>query len=153
MSVLNKINYLIEQQPAVVAQLFKAHRINAPVNTRNVGNAITVLRRPFVNDLLSILNIDLENDYSNATGDVNFQNVVDGLARISLGASNIANDIKGKPRLVSRNNGYIIDGRPRPGDYDDVYEPTGRIFGINRTLFFVLAGILVVAIALQYQKK
>ncbi|RFZ84771.1 hypothetical protein DYU05_03965 [Mucilaginibacter terrenus] len=133
--------------------MFTRYDIDADVTPRNVGNAAAVFRQPFVNDLLSLLP---GSKFSNLTGDdtpVNFQNVIDGLARISLGTSNIINDVKGKQRLGAYRNPIIPQrayGYPDDG-YD--YYDNDRILGINKVVFFILAGLLIWAFMSQGHKR
>jgi hypothetical protein len=152
--VIDEIVDFIARQPQAIARLFARHNIQAEPTPKNVGNAITVLRRPFVDDMLDLMHLS---EQSSLTGDdgqpVTFSKVIDGAARVFLGASNITKDVQNKNRLIATRNGYGVDGRRHDRDYyEDDYQ-TDRILGINKTLFFILAGVVAIAAFMHFSKK
>jgi hypothetical protein len=150
--LIDEIVNFIERSPQAIARLFARHDIQAAPTPKNVGNAITVIRRPFVDDLLDLMHLNEQSGFNDDNGQpVTFSRVVDGLARLSLGASNITKDVQGKPHLLATRNGFMVDGRRYEDDQEDYYQ-TDRIFGINRTLFMILAGVALLA-AIMYSTK
>ncbi|MBD1364382.1 hypothetical protein IDJ77_11235 [Mucilaginibacter sp. ZT4R22] len=153
--MIQEIIEFIERQPQAIARLFARYDIQAEPTPKNVGNAITVIRRPFVDDMLDLMHLNEQSGFNDDNGNpVTFTRVVDGLSRVALGASNIARDVQGKQRLLSTRNGYQVDprGYADRDSYDDYNYGSDRILGINKTLFMILAGVALLA-AIMYSTK
>jgi len=124
------IQTLTERHPESVAQLFKAYGYEMPVTSRNLQNFIKVHgNKPL--------------PFSNASGEEKpkegktLLEVLTGLADSTV---NVLNAIK-QPKKVS----------VTPETYEDPATP--RIFGINKTIFAMLAGLAALVLAVMIFRK
>ncbi|MFD1632028.1 hypothetical protein [Pseudopedobacter beijingensis] len=135
---MDAIRQIVQQRPDAVAELLEAYGVKAEPNERNLNNLVKVYG-----------NAPLP--YNNVTGNDSGQpkpTLFDKILNIANGLNNVSKSLKKSAVSVP---GTLAVGTNTSNTQDPLATP--RIFGINRTIFLVLAGLTVLAVGIILFKK
>lgn len=168
MSTGNYLRSLTEQHPESVAQLFKAHQVSLDPTYSNLKHAYEQCGQPFLDDLNRVFG-----EYSNYDGQpkpTGFKGAINGMVDLIKDKERLALYDQGRlqsmgipvqtpnggivyiPRIPAELNAGIMNREPYYND-GAIHLPD-RIFGMNKSLFFVLLGMLTVVVFMElFQRK